>query len=296
MKAKCGRGCAVGGPALIWLSMTATATWADTPGSGRVGEEVTGLNRMYCVQEWTDATYTRARLRQVSEAEYKRLSGQAGGSSSPAGPDEVYANYDNFTRTAEGGQSDRITGLRVGGDEIGDDLFLADYLGGVLTGTGYSLGNFSATNELHAWTYTNRWYDWQSLEVIREVSIRVELDGFTIQPGTLAQTLVLDGGWDSFGIRLRDRIWAGYQFSDPVGIAVSDFGIEIAGPRTLGSGTSAIRNFTTGETIQLQNDTYNPNWLVRTRGVPSPGSLASLALAGGFLLTRRRAITFGDSL
>ncbi|MDX2148599.1 MAG: hypothetical protein SFZ23_13865 [Planctomycetota bacterium] len=286
-KAKSGRGRAGGGLALIWLLMTVTATWAVTPGSGRVGEEVTGLGRMYCVQEWTDASYTLARLRQVSEAEFKRLSGQSGTGPSPAGPDQLYTNYDNYTRSTEGGRSDRITGLRVGGDEIGDDLFL-DYQGGVLTGTGYSLGNFSETNELRAWTYINRWYDWRSLEMIREVSIRVELDGFTIQPGTLAQTLVLDGGWDSFGIRLRDRIWAGYQFSDPVGIAVSDFGIEIAGPRTLGSGTSAIRNFTTGETIQLQNDTYNPTWLIRTRGVPSPGSLASLALAGGFLVTRRR--------
>jgi hypothetical protein len=228
----------------------------------------------YYLEEWKDATHTVAVLREVSAGDFFNVE-----------PADASFNFDNWTGPSDGGHSLPFTRLRVGEDEIGDDLNLVGNTGGRLTASGESLGNMSADGTMSEWTATHRWYD-SNLQLLGEFTHRSVLQP-GIPPGVYGRTRQSDGFWDFLDLSLPDRIRASVQYSDPLGIDPHDFAMSLYSPLTLGSSSSYYRNFTTAQDIDTGDSQVNLAWFIRTTVVPTPSTIL-VALTALPCVTRRR--------
>jgi hypothetical protein len=194
--------------------------------------------------------------------------------------------YDNYRDQVRGGQSQRLEMYRVGSDEVGD-LVVSDVGGGRLRGENFTLTHVGQTGVGTYITKRNRWYD-QSGQLIREFVFDIDMSLAHLTPGLLKNYSAGDGFWDFLNLDLPASSYISHQWFNPIGMDAADLGQAIAGPRTIGYSSQFIRNFTTGQDIDLGSDQRNLCLAVRVDPIPSPSSLSLFAASSLLALRRRR--------
>lgn len=200
-------------------------------------------------------------------------------------------SYDNWRYPGGGGGDTLVNGrVRVGAQEVGDDLNLAVWQGSVVNDIGYSVVNMAASGggSLTGVGQHRRFYDADTGELLYTDSAFYTFVGFSLRPGEGGIGYTDGGFYRGFGIPARQRMYMTMQFFDPVGISIEDMGLFYGGPINTGSSSSLIRNFTTGQNIDLgANPQNNLIFFIDSVVVPSPSSFSLLA-ASSLLAVRRR--------
>jgi hypothetical protein len=218
---------------------------------------------------WTDSTHQRAELVAMDE------------NIEPATPQY---GYDNWRNSILGGVSERIGNIRVGSLEVGDDVVMAT--SGRLTGENYSIVHMGTSGIGTSYIQTNRWFDSNGV-LLQDFTFQIDASASNFGPGTMLYVRAGDGFWTFLNLQLPQQVYASHQWSNPIGMDINDFGQAIAGPRTIGYSSQYIRNFTTGQDIDLGSDQLNLCLALRVDPVPAP-SAASLFAASSLLALRRR--------
>ncbi|MDX2146433.1 MAG: hypothetical protein SFZ23_02835 [Planctomycetota bacterium] len=193
------------------------------------------------------------------------------------GPDEVLAY-----QSLNSGSTNR---LRVGSDEIGDDLYMVPGTGGQVSTIARTLVNMSATGRIDQYRMSLIWRDLatQGVQQRRDFVILSSLP-----PGVGAVITIPSIILDPLSIIVPDNAYFSVRYSDPIGIDPSDFGVLTGGPNIAGSSSRFIQNFTTGQQIDLGSEDNNIAYVIATRPIPAPGSALGLASLAGVLAARRR--------
>lgn len=199
--------------------------------------------------------------------------------------------YDNYRDQVRGGQSQRLEMYRVGSDEVGD-LVVSDVGGGRLRGERLTLGHVGQSGVGTYISKWNRWYD-DNGNLLREFLFDVDLSLSNLSPGSLKSIEAGDGFWDFLNLDLPSATFVSHQWFNPVGMDAADLGQAIAGPRTIGYSSQYIRNFTTGQDIDLGSDQRNLCLALRVDPIPSPASASLLAASSLLALRRRRGFQRG---
>jgi len=227
--------------------------------------------------EWTDETHTRARAVPVTWEDQ-------------ISPAEVTENYDNWRTAIDGGDAVLLGTHRVGNHIVADDASLVNYTGGIVTSMRRSIANMGAVGSgaLLEARVTVRWYDSASQSLLRSFSYISDYSLFPVAPGTSYLSFSRDGFWDFLNVTLSPTIHWSDQYETAVGTSVDNIGFITAGPRNTGYSSRYLRDFTTGQNIDLGSDQINLAFGIRTRNVPSPSILVSSFLFGMSAVTRRR--------
>jgi hypothetical protein len=188
-----------------------------------------------------------------------------------AGP--PFVAYDNHTDPRFGGRTLPLGSLRTGGDEIGDDLGTLLDGPSFLDSAGYSITNYSATTPIQRIWFTLRWYAADGQSLLGAVPLVIEYENNPILPGSSRISRFVDGGFSQLDIRLESAMFMSMQFTQVRGPELSDLGMVVGGPITLGDSTRFARDFTTGQIFDLgASPQLNLVFLVKTFDVPSPGT------------------------
>ncbi|MDX2146909.1 MAG: hypothetical protein SFZ23_05255 [Planctomycetota bacterium] len=192
--------------------------------------------------------------------------------------------YDNWTPPLPG-RTVLNSVLRVGRDEIGDDLNLTNYQDGFIDGMGWTIANLSTTNQITSYRERLTWIDRDTSQILGSVTYGGEPLREPIPPGARFR---VDIPSSSVRVPVRPRMYFTIQYFDVVGASVDDIGLLYGGPTTVGSSSRFIRNFTTGQDIDLGGSNQNLGFYIRVRPIPAPGVCAAGLFAFGALATRRR--------
>lgn len=228
----------------------------------------------YFIEEWADEMRTTSIARPVSAAEFFGVDTAA-----------ASTNYDNWSDVRFGGQTNVIAPVRIGTDEIGDDLVLQGNTGGRLTASGQSIYNFNMTENITAFSRVLRWYTLDG-SLLREYQSRTFIGGGAIFANTGALVRQSDGFWDFLNLSLPSQVFASVRYSEPDRATVDDFGVYLAGPPTVSTSTPLYRNFTTGQNLDSGSADVNLSWFIRTQVIPAPAS-GVVAFGIVCLLSRR---------
>lgn len=245
---------------------------------GSIAAQAQARVDQYFIEEWADESRTNSIARPVSAAEFFGVDTVA-----------VSTNYDNWTSPRFGGRTEVMPPIRIGGDEIGDDLVLQGNTGGRLTGAGHSIYNFNATENITAFSRALRWYSSDGT-LLRDYQFRVVIGGGAIFANTGALVRQSDGFWDFLNLSLPNQIFASVRYFEPEGATVADFGVYLAGPPTVSTSTPLYRNFTSGQNFDSGSADINLSWFIRTQVIPVPAT-GAVALGLICLLSRRCART-----
>jgi hypothetical protein len=201
-----------------------------------------------------------------------------------AQPSEV-TMYDNILPPARGGVTVLDGTLRIGGDEIGDDLDLVRYEDGRIGTAGWSLANLSTTETIRGYFFTLRWYNRDTNQLLGAVDGSFGNPSFPIGPG---QSHVLGADLGFRNIPIAPRMSMTFQVTEVIGGTLNDVGVLTGGPNTAGSSSRFVRNFTTGQMIDLGSSNRNLGFLIYVRPIPTPSALGIFGLATVFAARRRR--------
>jgi hypothetical protein len=193
--------------------------------------------------------------------------------------------YDNWRGPFNFGFTRLDQTLRVGGDEIGDDVNLRRFTPGIIDSFGYTIANLSASETLVDVNIRFRFYNRDSGALISSFDRGFGEPSLNIAPMTNSIRRFAPGALTFFNLAAAERMYMTMQVVDIIGIPLSDFGVLYGGPITNGSSSSLIRNFTTGQDIDL-GPGKNLGFLVSVT-IPTPAS-ASLFVITATLATRRR--------
>jgi hypothetical protein len=194
--------------------------------------------------------------------------------------------YDNARPpTRPGGRTVLDGVLRIGGDEIGDDINLERHEDGVIGPAGWSLANLSTTDTIRGYFFTLRWYNRDNNQLLGTFSSDFGNPVFPIGPG---QSHALFTDLNDLDIRVAPRMYMTFQVTGVIGGTLNDVGVLTGGPHTAGSSSRFVRNFTTNQDIDLGSDRRNIGFLVHVYPIPTPSALATFALAAVFAVRRRR--------
>ncbi|MDX2148431.1 MAG: hypothetical protein SFZ23_13005 [Planctomycetota bacterium] len=196
--------------------------------------------------------------------------------------------YDNWTPPLPG-RTVLNSVLRVGGDEIGDDLNLTNYQDGVLDSMGWTLVNTSSNDDIVSYGFRIRFTDSNTGEVFVDRTYPATPLPTPIPPGARLRSSFPFGSQLSFQIPVRPRMYFTIQYFDVVGASVDDIGLLYGGPTTVGSSSRFIRNFTTGQDIDLGGSNQNLGFYIRVRPIPTPGAVSFALLSLGLATRRRRS-------
>jgi hypothetical protein len=193
-------------------------------------------------------------------------------------------SYDNWRSSSEGGETSLLTRFNnVGTQEIGDDLVLSNCSPSFVNDLGFTLVNGSRTQGISRYRSTFRFYD-ENLTLLGVVSEVVN----TIFPPFGAASIFTSGGYfRPFNIPTAPRMFMTTQYTEVIGDN-SLVGLLYGGPVTTGSSSRFIRNFTTGQQIDLGGEDQNLGFFIDTVPIPGPGALTVMAVAMGVVGCRRR--------
>jgi hypothetical protein len=193
--------------------------------------------------------------------------------------------YDNWTAPLDNGVTVLDQTLRVGGDEIGDDINLRRFTPGIIDSFAWTVANLSSTQTMENVSIRFRFYNRDSGSMISTLTTGFGDPPLNVGPLSSNTYRIAPGSLSFFNLAAAERMYMTMQVVDIVGIPLSDFGVLYGGPITTGTSSSLIRNFTTGQDIDL-GPGKNLGFLVSVT-IPTPAS-ASLLLITATLATRRR--------
>jgi hypothetical protein len=172
-----------------------------------------------------------------------------------------------------------------GSDEIGDDVNLVRYEDGHISDFFRTASNVSDGNIIENFSGIYRFYNRDTMALLGSYQFGMILGSWNIQPG----------GSVSYGTDISDlripvapRMFVTVQYTSVLGGSFNDIGVLIGGPTTRGSSSRFVRNFTTGQDIDLGGDSRNLGYRIHVRPIPSPSALGVFGLAAVFGVRRRR--------
>jgi hypothetical protein len=177
--------------------------------------------------------------------------------------------------------------IRTGGREIGDDVNLIGYDGGSLNRCGTTLVNLSTENLLTRFQLTMRWYRQGDLQLLSSYTFVAGIAG-GLPPNTGGLFFQRADFLTPLGITVEPNVYFTVQYSNIVGVSIDDIGQLYGGPINTGSSSRFIRDFTTGQMIDLGSDQQNLGLKIDFNPIPSPGPAALIALAAIIGTCRRR--------
>lgn len=132
---------------------------------------------------------------------------------------------------------------------------------------------------------TFRFYDYDTMQLLDSLSI--EVTSFPLAPGQFTLTEFEPGGLRRFALDIDDHVWMTIQFTRVLGIPLNDLGQLVGGPPNTGDSSRFIRNFMTGDLIDLgDSPEANLGMFVKTVAVPEPG--CAVVLLSPLVAGRRR--------
>ncbi len=196
--------------------------------------------------------------------------------------------YDNWRGASEGGVSQFPRGrseFPIGTAEIGDDLYLVPTGPAIVSDIGFSYMNASTTSVITHFRSTIRFYNHDLL--------LVGIDEFdhdlALRPGIRVAAFSNSYFYLGYNIPVTSLMYMSVQFTDIVGAGPNEMGMLVGGPITTGNSSQYLRNFTTGEPIDLgTTEQKNLSFFIDTVSVPSPLSITGLFAGLGTCLRRRR--------
>lgn len=204
---------------------------------------------------------------------------------SPAAGDQV---YDNWRGPVTGGRTRFPIGTseyQTGTAEIGDDLQLINNGPGRVTDIGFTYLNASATNVITSFTWNIRFYN-QNFE---QVGIDIYTLNLGLQPRAGVKVFSDGYFYYPFNIPTSQQMYMSIQFTDIVGAGPGDMGMLVGGPITTGNSSQYLRNFTTGELIDMGTTSQrNLGFFIDSVSVPAPTVLLASCIALPIALRRRR--------
>lgn len=194
----------------------------------------------------------------------------------------VVENYDNWRspdfwdgQTVFTGQS-----VQVGDREVGDDLRLVNYGGGILDSVGISRKNLATERFMGDFDLDIAFYRASDLHQIGQILVTIVGGGLDLPPGGARLSYFGFGTLRRFNIVLENDIFMTVRYSNVQGVRPEDVGQLVGGPITTGFSSSIYRDFTLGQNFDLgETPQANLGLSVRTF-VPSPGAAAMLFLYG----------------
>jgi hypothetical protein len=195
--------------------------------------------------------------------------------------------YDNWRGPFNFGFTVLDQTLRVGGDEIGDDVNLRRFTPGIIDSFGWTLANLSSTNTITNANFRFRFYNRDNGALISSLTTGFFDPGINLAPLTGSQFRFIPGTLSFRNLGVTERMYMTMQVVDIIGIPMADVGVLYGGPITNGSSSSLIRNFTTGQDIDL-GPGKNLGFLVSVT-VPAPGAAVGVFALSLFASRRRRA-------
>jgi hypothetical protein len=182
------------------------------------------------------------------------------------------------------GRTNLTQTIRTGSHEVGDDLVLADVGASELSDLAYSVVNLSSTDTLGWFRRTIRWYS-DDFMLVGQDSARV-LANF--QAGSRVAVFTSGFYLLSRQIPTSPRMFMTLQYTEVTGIDPADIGMLTGGPVGTGSSSQFIRNFTTGQQIDLGSENQNLGFFIDSLPIPAPGSFAAFVTAIGIFARRRQ--------
>jgi hypothetical protein len=219
----------------------------------------------------------------------KSVVGEVSSENTNTGPLSVTMSYDNWTPPELGGNTNLSGTLDSGGEEYGDDVALLRGSGGLVDSVAYSIVNRSSTGTLRENRTELRWYDSNAQLLGSFRFLFVWSNPVAPNSGRLIRQA--PGFIQFLNITIPDDGFFSVRHFDAVGINDSDLGMRFGGPNTLGSSSRSVRNFTTGQSIDLGQGN-NLGLFIRTVPIPAPAPAALGIIFGlGFGLRRRRGLS-----
>jgi hypothetical protein len=205
----------------------------------------------------------------------------------PAAEGRPYDNYRDpgAPELEDRGNTVLLSAFRVGENEVGDDLQLVDPGAAIVSDMGFTFVNMSPTDTATSFRFTHRFYD-ENLVLLGQFSARL---GGSFPPNAGARFTTRGGVLTGFHIPVAERMFVTTTYSDIIGIDPNDVGVRYGGPVTIGSSTQFIRNFTTGQQIDLGDANQNLGYFINTIPIPAPAASITIAFAGLLATRRRRA-------
>jgi hypothetical protein len=197
--------------------------------------------------------------------------------------------YDNFRGSwaFPPGATNLNGRLRTGGNEVGDDIRMSVPGRGLIDRVGTTMNNFSVDGTVERFRRTWRWYNATDFTLQGELSFLVTIAG-GLPPLTGGIFNQPRGFLAEFGIQVEQNVYFTVQYSEVVGVSINDIGQLYGGPINTGSSSRFIRDFTTGQMIDLGSDQQNLGLKIDFNPIPSPGAGGLLVVAGIWGLRRRR--------
>ena len=191
--------------------------------------------------------------------------------------------WDNWSWIPQGGRT-VINGVqRIGGDEVGEVCYGVSGGAGRIADIGFSIFNLSSTGTLTRFRETFRIYTLDGT-LVHTIS---DLVGTFDAPGTGETVYFGAGALTGFEGSVPQNFMLTLQYSEVVGIDISDIGVQYGSPISFGTSPSYSLNRTTGQQLQLPGGDHFL-LMLHTDAVPAPGVLATLLAASPCVLRRRR--------
>ncbi|MDX2147177.1 MAG: hypothetical protein SFZ23_06605 [Planctomycetota bacterium] len=189
-------------------------------------------------------------------------------------------SYDNWRGPSDGGVTNLALGRqRVGGDEYGDDVQLANWNPSSVSNVGWTFANMS-TQRFTALGVAIRFYNQNSMLVGEDSAVYFG----SVPPGTRATVSGPAGYLIPFNIPTTENMTISVEFFRADGIDIADMGMLYGGPISAGASSDFIRNLTTGQQIDL-GPGNNLGFFIDTV-IPAPST--GVLVLGGVMIARRR--------
>jgi hypothetical protein len=201
---------------------------------------------------------------------------------------EMVENYDNWRSPTFWDGQTVFTGqaVQVGDREVGDDLRLVNYGGGIVDSVGISRKNLATERFMGDFDLDISFYRASDLHQIGQILVTVVGGGLDVPPGGARLTYFGFGTLRRFNLVLENDIYMTVRYSNVQGVRPEDVGQLIGGPVTTGFSSSIYRDFTLGQNLDLgETPQMNLGMSVRTV-VPSPG-VAVVLLGLGVMFPRQ---------
>lgn len=186
-------------------------------------------------------------------------------------PQSAVEVYDNFRRPDYDPPGNTLIRgrLRTGGHEVGDDMFLDHFEGGLLDSSGFTIANMSDGETLTAVRIAFRFYEEDQVSLLGEFVVGLEL-GFPLPPRSAGTYRWSEGSLLDLRIPIQSEMYHSIQFSDAEGAPLADLGQLFGGPPNTGTSSRFVRDFTAGQAIDLGDEPLN-NLFMFVRSSPIPG-------------------------
>ncbi|MBU6412554.1 MAG: hypothetical protein KGS45_03705 [Planctomycetes bacterium] len=201
----------------------------------------------------------------------------------------IERSYDNWRGTNRGGQTVRRGALTTGSSEYGDDLVFASTETVRLSDLGFTVANLANSGSITGFDLRIRIYSATTMEVLLDDFANYVLIGGGIDPGRAGYVFSEGGFFFGTNTIISTPVFITTQVTSVQGIDLSQVGVGYGGPINTGSSSSLIRNFTSGQNIDLGADPQNNLlFFIDSVVVPSPSSVSLLAASSLLALRRRR--------